>query len=167
MIPPFSCKTLCHATTERRMKIAQTSTRKLFPMGTRWRRGSSITAVLQSGEAARQQTHPWLGMMMLNHISGQTLPVPGCSCPHYGAGGSSPAVLAQPECFAGTTRGFCQQTEDLSLGQSQPEPGRTGFSSQPQYICTGKRKIPLGQGRESTGTGINSLVIILMIALST
>lgn len=49
----------------------------------------------------RQPSHPRLGVMMLNPILGQTLPLPNCSGPHHGAGGSKPAVLAQPEGFAG------------------------------------------------------------------
>lgn len=86
--------------TERRMQIAPVSARKLFPAGTRRKQGSSIVSILQLGEAVRQQTRPWLGMMMLNSISGQTLTVPGCSCPRHGADGSRPVVLAQPEGFA-------------------------------------------------------------------
>lgn len=61
-------------------------------------------SILQAGKAARQPSHPRLGMMMLNPISGQILPVSGCSCPHCGAGGSSPVVLAQTEGFAGKPR---------------------------------------------------------------
>lgn len=49
----------------------------------------------------RQPSHPRLAVMMLNPILGQTLPLPGCSCLHHGAGGSKTAVLAQPEGFAG------------------------------------------------------------------
>lgn len=158
MIPPFSCKTLCRATTERRMKIAQTSTRKLFPMGREAGKLHHIHFAIRRGSETTDSP-------VVRHDDAQ---------PPLWADPPGPwLLLPSPWSWwlqpggAGTTGVFCQQTVDLSLGQSQPEPGRADSSSQPQYICTGKRKIPLGEGRESTGTGINSLVIILMIALST
>lgn len=83
------------------MQIAPTSTGKLFPAGTPRRQGSSIMSILQPGEAARQPLHPRSSTKMLNPIFGQNLLLPGCSHPHHGAGGSGPAVLAQPEGFAG------------------------------------------------------------------